>query len=289
MSFRIGDTRLKLHPLLCFLLAVCALFRALPFSSMLALLFHESGHFLCGKWMHVPIHEIEIGLLGGVMQCDTEKLSRAKRILLSLAGPLGSLLGYAACYYFLSRQTSHVVFFLDCLRMNLLLLLVNLLPILPLDGGQIVLQVFDESPLCRRILSGASVLAGIMLIALSVHFAFLKKLILSPALAGCFLIYAASIEKHTAAGICLHRALSLRSSLENKRILPARMYAASADRKLVHIISQLSGSKYVCLVVLDENSGRELGRLNTFSITHLLLENNALTLRDAVKASKTPP
>ena len=72
-------------------------------------------------------------------------------------------------------------------------------------------------------------------------------------------------------------------------MLPVRTYAASADRKLVHILPQLSGSKYVCLIVLDEHSGSELGRLNTFSVTHLLLENNALTLRDAVKASKTPP
>lgn len=289
MSFRIGNTRLKIHPLLCFLLAACAVNRTLPYSSILALLFHESAHFLCGKWMHIPIREIEIGVLGGVMQCDTETLSKGKRILLSLAGPLGSLLGYATCYYFLSRQTPHVLFFLDCLRMNLLLLLVNLLPILPLDGGQIVLQIFDESALCRRILGGAAVLAGLMLIALSVHFAFMKKLILSPALAGCFLIYAATAQKRTAAGVCLHRALSLRSSLESKRVLPVCTYAASADQKLVHIIPQLPGSKYVRLIVLDEQSGRELGQLNVFSVAHLLLENNALTLRDAVKDSPTSP
>lgn len=91
----------------------------------IAVLVHEVCHllavFLCGG----KVREISVDMGGVVMQSSA--LPESKRIICSLAGPLGGFLPVLLGRYFPRLALC-----------SWLLSVYNLLPILPLDGGQIL-------------------------------------------------------------------------------------------------------------------------------------------------------
>jgi Zn-dependent protease len=133
------------HPIAYLALwVVCAFF---------SILVHELGHVVMGRIFRAR-SDIVLYSMGGLAIGDFGKLARWQRILVSLAGP-GA--GFSLCLVaylvpgFLQRHDQalinvndhkwigDVLFFL--FLMNLVWNLFNLLPIIPLDGGMVMLEV----------------------------------------------------------------------------------------------------------------------------------------------------
>lgn len=98
---------------------------------------HEIGHIIVGLILKMKLEKIEIMPLGlsssfYINCCD--KNYKIKEIFIALAGPLTSLtlanLSQNINYIFFSTQ--------DAVYSNILILLFNLIPIYPLDGGRII-------------------------------------------------------------------------------------------------------------------------------------------------------
>lgn len=111
-----------------------------------AVLAHELGHAIAGKsygWMP----RIELGFVGGVTFFERRtQVSRAQRILLVALGPIaGALLGVAAfavLRLWPPPKGSLAEFGLRQVQMvNLVWGLLNLVPVLPLDGGHLVAEL----------------------------------------------------------------------------------------------------------------------------------------------------
>lgn len=109
-----------------------------------AVFIHELGHFFAMKiYKYKDLSIFFIPLIGAFTSGQKEEISQKQKIIISLAGPLpgvliGSVLigiGLVTNNEFLMRSGDIFIFF------NLL----NLLPIMPLDGGQIIKNLFSQN------------------------------------------------------------------------------------------------------------------------------------------------
>ncbi len=110
----------------------------LLFSSVLL---HELGHSLTARSQGIDVNSITLFLFGGVASIDKESKTPGQAFQVAIAGPavsivLGLLL--LGILNFLPVGTPWAVLLGDLSRINIILALFNLIPGLPLDGGQIL-------------------------------------------------------------------------------------------------------------------------------------------------------
>ena len=106
-----------------------------------SVLLHELGHSLVAKSQGIKVNSITLFLFGGVAAIEEESKTPFKAFQVAIAGPLVSI-----ALFFLLSLTSEAfsdtsvlgVMLGDLGRINLVLALFNLIPGLPLDGGQVL-------------------------------------------------------------------------------------------------------------------------------------------------------
>jgi Zn-dependent protease/CBS domain-containing protein len=123
-----------------------AWFAGLSLSLLLfaSVLLHELGHSLVARSQGIKVNSITLFLFGGIASIDQESKTPGKAFQVAVAGPAVSL-----TLYLLLRAVSHVLpvgslfraVTSDLALINLVLALFNLIPGLPLDGGQIFKSV----------------------------------------------------------------------------------------------------------------------------------------------------
>jgi len=138
-----------------------------------SVLVHELGHALAIK-RHRIEPEISLHGMGGTTSWQGgSNLSRVDHILISLAGPFAGF-GLAGLVLLLVKLTPRfvaglhplAVFTLDCLlEVNILWGLINLLPVLPFDGGHVL-----ENALGPRRVRATAVISGLVGVAVAAYF-----------------------------------------------------------------------------------------------------------------------
>lgn len=263
---KIGRTELWLHgAALCFwgymLLAGQGLLLAV---GLVSIALHEGAHALMAALLHAAPQMAELTPLGLLLRLEEEDaLPAGKRALILLAGPvmtaLLALLGwYGTRWGWLAPDVGARLFF-----GNLSLLLMNLLPALPLDGGRLLAlalsrwmdlaaQLHVMRALGMALGAGAAVLAvvcGLWQGAFN----------LSLAMIGCFLMYAAQTATATEAMAALRQFLYRRSRLETRGVLPGEILAVLARQPLRQVLPHLGQERYTCLAILESGTLRVLG------------------------------
>lgn len=117
---------------------------------------HELGHFFAMKYFHYKdLGIFFIPLLGAYVSGNKREVSQKQSAIILLAGPLpGMIIGIVL---YLLDQNSSGYYFLDISfsRIGILFIilnLINLFPIYPLDGGQLLNRVFlEEDSIWSRI------------------------------------------------------------------------------------------------------------------------------------------
>jgi Zn-dependent protease/CBS domain-containing protein len=121
------------------LLAVLAVVIGAAFLASVAL--HEVAHAVVARLLGLPVQAVTLTLLGGMTNLGGEPASPGDQALVALAGPLVNvvLAGVGAAVALATApHTAPPTVGTGLLLANLLLALYNLLPGLPLDGGQLV-------------------------------------------------------------------------------------------------------------------------------------------------------
>jgi Zn-dependent protease len=106
-----------------------------------SVLLHELGHSFTARSLGLPVNTITLFIFGGVSNLTREPESPREEFLVTIAGPLTSLI-LAGVFYLLhaaagsgSSQISAVLGYLASI--NLILAIFNLIPAFPLDGGRV--------------------------------------------------------------------------------------------------------------------------------------------------------
>ncbi|MDZ8054019.1 MAG: site-2 protease family protein [Aulosira sp. ZfuVER01] len=106
-----------------------------------SVLLHELGHSLVARSQGIKVNSITLFLFGGIAAIEEESKTPGKAFQVAIAGPLVSI-----ALFFVLRlgayvlpDTSPISIMVDDLaRINLVVALFNLIPGLPLDGGQVL-------------------------------------------------------------------------------------------------------------------------------------------------------
>lgn len=135
--------KIKIHYSVIFLFLV-SLFtdNFVKFSLLIiCILIHELAHFLVLSYYKKQLVTIEISLIGGIMTADKDGLSLKAKLLINFAG-VGANLLIIIFLKLININQAYLVYY------NILMILFNLIPIIPLDGYQILndilLNIYDE-------------------------------------------------------------------------------------------------------------------------------------------------
>lgn len=110
----------------------------LMFSSVLL---HELGHSVAALKQGIKVNSITLFLFGGVASIERESQTPLEAFLVAIAGPLvsfGLFIGFFSLSRYVPDESLVNYIFSDLALINLVLTLFNLIPGLPLDGGQIL-------------------------------------------------------------------------------------------------------------------------------------------------------
>lgn len=142
-----GRIPISIHPLFWLFAALIGYFISQSFAGtiiwigiiLLSVLFHEFGHALTAiAFKQSP--QIQLVALGGVTSFQGPKLKFYKQFLIVLNGPLAGLLLFLIATLVLTIPLSPVVHKIVATiqYVNLFWSIINLFPVLPLDGGQLL-------------------------------------------------------------------------------------------------------------------------------------------------------
>lgn len=111
---------------------------------VIVIFFHELGHFIAmKKFGYRDVQMFFVPFMGAYVSGEPHRVSQYQKAVTLLAGPLpGIVLGIICGWLYV--QTSHPFYFQSALLL-LLLNVFNLLPVSPLDGGQLLETIFFES------------------------------------------------------------------------------------------------------------------------------------------------
>ena len=105
-----------------------------------SVLLHELGHSLVALRYRMPVRSITLFIFGGVAQIGAEPPSAIAEFLIAIAGPVVSLT-LAAFFYAVQPVVNGVQPLLGLVKylayINLALVVFNLIPGFPLDGGRV--------------------------------------------------------------------------------------------------------------------------------------------------------
>lgn len=286
-------TEFRLHPAvpIFFLYSALTGHLILVVVTTISILIHECAHavtaFICG----LPIRSIELTPIGAILKTgDTQKVACRKRFFILAAGPAGSWLICLLSLLLLKLN----LFPNSCCRIllttNFSLLMMNLLPAFPLDGGRmlaLILELFLTQRRVHQIMRIIGTTAGFFLILLNIYCSMkLGGWNLSLALAGCCLIYGARAETTTWAMTELRCFLDRKIMLERKQHLPVSIrYVLSTVpvRSLIHTLPPRQMMLYCCI---EPGSMKMLGFYTEMEVIQHYLQSPVSTLNQVPKMSQ---
>ena len=277
--FSVRGCAVRVHPLFFILLAFLCLGGAgtLVFAFFTVLTLHEAAHCLCAVYFHIPVAQIELTPFGGSMQIDQiAALPPGKAFFLSCAGPLCNALFFAVSVFIACRYAIRCDILLYFIQCNLYMLLLNLLPVLPLDGGRMLLSLlskrFDRAQILRALLVCGRLLSLLLIVC---GFAFLQFTLIT---LGCYLLYAAAIEEKTGASRYLAAFISRRVRFEKQKTLPVQSLCAASTMPVFMLIPHLRPGAYHIVEVLQEDTLTHLGQISEEALLSAILDQSHATL-----------
>lgn len=289
----IGNTEIFLHPatLLMLLYAWGMGTGQAVLVSLLSIMLHEAAHAAVAAAFGAMPVEIELTPLGAMMRLDTEeKLTLWKRLLMLLAGPL---MTFGLCLLALwgaKAGALNVTLGRILFMSNAALLLLNVLPALPLDGGRIVSAAVGAAfgpGVSRRAMRMLGTVLGLGMLGVNlwVNWKF-GGWNLSLTAIGCFLLYASCVATTTQAMAELRAFLDRRIRLEKKGSLRCEMVAVLSDLPIRWAVRKLHPAKVTIFRVFQVGTMTEMGGISEFILAQKYLSSPISTCGDALKGEK---
>lgn len=105
--------------------------------SFIFILLHELGHAITGVILGLKIKKININVFGLSIEFENYGKERlTNKIIIDMAGPAINIITFIIAVIFKNEEIAYI---------NILLAIINLLPIYPLDGGRIVKNLLLKS------------------------------------------------------------------------------------------------------------------------------------------------
>ena len=232
-----------------------------------SIILHELAHSLAAAVCGYPPDSIELTPVGAVMRMrDDHAVPPLKSFCIVLVGPCMTLTLCCLSLWLAKAGCLHAESARLCFMNNLSILLVNLLPIMPMDGGRILMLMLRgmlREDTARTVMRSVSTVAGAALIMLNLWLTWSRGgWNLSLACTGCFVIYAGSVSAVSGKLNELRELMDRKIRFEQKAAHPCCLVYASDSLTLRHAVKILhprkrtvfvrTGEQQICLT--DEES-----------------------------------
>ncbi|MGJ4849481.1 site-2 protease family protein [Bacillota bacterium Meth-B3] len=259
IAFTLWGLRVRVHPALPVMLALAALAEGIAEvgALMTALVLHELGHVLLARALGVRVAELELMPFGGAARLENAWALRAGQMaLVALAGPaasalcMGAALGAVNLNWLMPEAAAPFV------RANAGLLLFNMLPALPLDGGRVLCGLLGlrmgQARAARVGVMMGKVLAGLLAALAAAGACLFGRLNLSLVLCAAFVVAAGARERLAAAGGSLLSLVDRQGELADEGALAVKWLAASAEAPIRQAIARFSPRALHRVAVYDQ-------------------------------------
>ena len=137
--------KIKIHYSLIFLL-ILSLFTGSFFKILgiiISILIHEFSHYVFLKLFKVNVKNLELSIIGGILEINDKNISLIKRLLINSAGVISNLIIILLIKITNINSLNYLVYY------NLFIIIFNLIPIIPLDGFRIfndlLSSIYDDN------------------------------------------------------------------------------------------------------------------------------------------------
>jgi len=258
--------------------------------TLLALLFHELGHCVACFAVHEKISKITLTPFGGIIQYahGTSPSKGLKGFCVASAGPL---VNYAMLLS-LALKPIQSLLGQSLARLfavaNLNMLLLNLLPVFPLDGGRMLFCIgYYVFPVTNLIsfLSNLGICAGLIFIAFAIYGVCVHAVLnLSLVFVGFYMIFCACQSARAALTENTYAIIQERMQMQ-QGVRPVRLYRISKDARLCDLLIDIvSRANRFDVEFLFENDRFEACRISDQMLCRLFLETPSATISQAYPA-----
>lgn len=131
------------------------------------IIIHELGHYLISRIFNVEVDKIYIYPLGGITKLNMDlNINPLKEFIIIIFGPLFQNIAYLILIKLFNKEL--------VLNYHLGILLFNLLPIYPLDGGKLLELLFEKFIPYKKSLKLVSIISYIFILVLLLKTKYIK-------------------------------------------------------------------------------------------------------------------
>ena len=249
--------RIRIHPLFVFYWAFTAALASWQacLCAFAALAVHETSHYMVSRWTGDSIACIELTPFGGVMTYEKTPHKGLRGLAVAAAGPLGNYAMIALLTLPAVRSALGPEWIRQLAGANLVMLCVNLLPALPLDGGRMLLNVgyyFLPVAMLITVLTVMGMLVGAVLMGWAIYGLHAwGRLNCSLLIAGAYLVLCAARSRGVMLAENLYAVMQERSC-DRPSIRRLQLYCVDADTALYTLLDPIARTQACAFVYTDE-------------------------------------
>ncbi|MBS4173694.1 M50 family metallopeptidase [Bacillus sp. FJAT-49736] len=271
--------KIHIHPLFWIVMGVAVI--TARFYEMLTLLFilfvHEMGHGIMAHFFSWRIKKISILPFGGVAEMDEHGNRPLKEeFLVILAGPLQHVWLGALAFLLWSLDAISSHLFHMFMEFNVMILLFNLLPIWPLDGGKLLQLLFSRHIPYLQAFRLSILSSFIFLVLFHLISLFLSPFNLNIWVVVIYLYVSLWLEwkqiRYVFIRFLLERYYGRKNGIKGLKPI-----VVDSNAFLFEVLEQFQrGSKHPLIV---ENDGQEMGKLDENELLHAYFAEKMVTAK----------
>ncbi len=256
------------------LVLFCALCGALRWLllSYAVLSLHELAHYFMAKRLKIACRGLLVQPFGITIRLlDNRVTEPFNEVLLCAAGPAVNLCA-AACLYLACDMQNADIYYL--FMSNLSIAAVNLLPILPLDGGRILKAYLTARLGLVRAIRVTEVVTWFFVLAVgicSLLALWSMRFNVSLMIIVAFLLFNMSAEKRNNAYLIMRQLAEYKQKLTRRKVMRVRNLAAQTDTPAKQMVEHFSYDKFHIVHLFDE-AQRPVGRLTETQIIDAMMQ-----------------
>lgn len=219
-------------------------------------LIHELCHLLAAILLNVKVYSIIIMPFGMTIRLDSSIMrSPKKETIVAIAGPISNAIMFLFGYILLYAKIQSLNLYLF-LFFNLAMLIVNLIPVPPLDGGRIlrtiIIKYVGLIP-SSRIIRKISYIFISLIITAGIFLLIIFHGNPSLLMIGTFLFFNLADEKKNSDILIMREMIYEKEQLRNKSLIPSKMICVHYNTPAKLILKKLNLSTFYVISIIDDN------------------------------------
>lgn len=245
-------------------------------------LLHEGAHVLAASFFDISFSKINIMPFG--IQATLKKSyieDPQKEFWICFAGPLANVLMFVAGLFiqtdFGLDNSPYMHFFLST---NMLMFLLNMLPILPLDGGRMLKScLIDRYGAIKsfNFVNKVGKIALVFFVIIMLYVLYTERFSISFIILFAFLVYSVFSEKAKNNLFLMKEIACSLDKMDYKKILRIQNIAVSPNYKAAKLIEKFSYNTFTIIDIIDDAHGKR------YSLTEIQLIKGLIELGTDVK------